>query len=485
MLPRRYETRDDYEASRPILAVWEITLACTLKCAHCGSRAGARRVGELTTAECLDVVAQLARMGVREVALIGGEAFLRSDWIEIIKAVRDHGMDCSMQTGGRGLTEQKIQKAVQAGLTSCGVSLDGLTALHDQLRGVPGSYDQAMAVLGHLRKHGIPSSVNTQIGSKIMPELPELMHRIVDVGAKNWQVQLTVAMGNAADKPELLLQPYQVLELMPLLAELHEEAMELGLLLQPANSIGYFGPYEHRWRIVDDALAHWQGCSAGKTSIGIEADGTIKGCPSLPTMPYAGGNVRQMSIAEMWELSDALRFARDRTVNDLWGFCRTCYYADVCRGGCTWTTHVLFGRPGNNPYCHYRALELARRGLRERVEKVADAPGDPFDYGRFNLIVEPINGGDGPRTIEVPPPVVADADRPRRRGATPAALVLCHGCDQYVFPGTITCPHCGSDVETMAEQYATRLGDAKAAATELARCLKFADTVRSKSESEK
>ena len=190
-----------------------------------------------------------------------------------------------------------------------------------------------------------------------MPELRELMHQVVDAGARNWQIQLTVAMGNAADNPELLLQPYQVLELMPLLAELHEEAMELGVVLQPANSIGYFGPYEHRWRVVDEALGHWQGCAAGQTSIGIEADGTIKGCPSLPTTAYSGGNVRQMTIEQMWELSDSLRFARDRTVDDLWGFCRTCYYADVCRAGCTWTTHVLFGRAGNNPYCHYRALE--------------------------------------------------------------------------------------------------------------------------------
>jgi hypothetical protein len=30
---------------------------------------------------------------------------------------------------------------------------------------------------------------------------------------------------------------------------------------------------------------------------------------SLPTIPYAGGNIRQMTIAEMWELSDSLRFA--------------------------------------------------------------------------------------------------------------------------------------------------------------------------------
>src|SRR4051794_5953449 len=40
----------------------------------------------------------------------------------------------------------------------------------------------------------------------------------ISAGAANWQVQLTVAMGNAVDNPDLLLQPYQLLELMPLLA---------------------------------------------------------------------------------------------------------------------------------------------------------------------------------------------------------------------------------------------------------------------------
>jgi hypothetical protein len=65
-------------------------------------------------------------------------------------------------------------------------------------------------------------------------------------------------------------------------------------------------------------------------------------------------------------------------VNDLWGFCRTCYYADVCLGGCTWTSHSLLGRAGNNPYCHHRVIELAKQGLRERVVKVEPAPGIPL-----------------------------------------------------------------------------------------------------------
>ena len=68
------------QADRPIYAVWEITLKCDLACRHCGSRAGHARPDELTTAECLDLVRQMAELGVKEVTLIGGEAYLRDDW---------------------------------------------------------------------------------------------------------------------------------------------------------------------------------------------------------------------------------------------------------------------------------------------------------------------------------------------------------------------------------------------------------------------
>jgi hypothetical protein len=50
---------------------------------------------------------------------------------------------------------------------------------------------------------------------------------------------------------------------------------------------------------------------------------------------------------------------------------------------------VFFGRRGNNPYCHHRALDHARRGLRERLVLDQPAPGEPFDHGIFALIEEP------------------------------------------------------------------------------------------------
>ena len=72
----------------------------------------------------------------------------------------------------------------------------------------------------------------------------------------------------------------------------------------------------------------------------------------------------------------------------MWGRCGNCYYAEVCQGGCSWTSHTLLGRRGNMPYCFHRALELQKEGKRERLVKVQSAPGEPFDFGRFELIEE-------------------------------------------------------------------------------------------------
>jgi radical SAM protein with 4Fe4S-binding SPASM domain len=386
--PQRRVSLDDQLNCVPVYVVWEITLACNLKCMHCGSRAGHRRVGELSTAECVDVVRQLADLGTREISIIGGEAFARKDWLVIVRAIREQGIECSMQTGGYKLTTEMLEAARDAGLNGIGVSIDGLEPLHDRLRAVRGSYAEALRVLGDCRRLGLVASVNTQITAPTIGELRDLMQIIISVGVRFWQVQLTVAMGNAVDNDSLLIQPFELASLMPLLAELHADGRVCGLDLIPGNNIGYFGPYEALWRGPD--RGHYPGCPAGQNVIGLEADGTVKGCPSLATHRYGAGTVRETPIAQLWAEHPALVFNRERGVDDLWGFCRSCYYAEVCRGGCTWTADSLFGRRGNNPYCHYRVLELAKRGLRERIVKTEEAPTESFATGRFELIEEPI-----------------------------------------------------------------------------------------------
>jgi len=382
---------------RTSYAVWEITLKCNLACSHCGSRAGQARSQELSTEEALDLVRQLAEVGIKEVTLIGGEAFLRPDWLEIDTAINQADMRCTLTTGGYGITLETARKMKQAGIVTVSVSVDGLEATHDRLRGRQGSWKYAFQTMGHLRQVGIPFGCNTQINRLTAPEVPRLYEHIREAGAKAWQIQLTVPMGNAADQAEILLQPYELLDLYPMLATVAQRAYQEGVQVQPGNNIGYYGPYERllRGRGKGDEWTFWQGCAAGLSTLGIEADGAIKGCPSLPTAAYTGGNIRERSLHDIVASAEELRFnlgaGTPEGTAHLWGFCKTCEFAELCRGGCTWTSHVFFNRRGNNPYCHHRALTQAQRGKRERVIPKVEAPGRPFDHGEFELIEEPID----------------------------------------------------------------------------------------------
>jgi radical SAM protein with 4Fe4S-binding SPASM domain len=367
----------------PIYVVWELTLACDLACRHCGSRAGKARAAELSTEEALGVVAQLAAMGTREVAFIGGEAYLAPGWLTVVRAVVDAGIRATMTTGARALDGPLARAAADAGMAAVSVSVDGLEATHDRLRAVPGSWRAAMAALGHIADVGMEPYANTQWNRLNLPEVEAIADVLLDRGVTAWQIQITGPMGRAADQADWLLQPWEMLDLIPRLAKVAQRARPKCRVLA-ANNLGYFGPYEHLIR-----AEHWKGCAAGRHVLGIESNGDVKGCPSLPSAPYVGGNLREATLAEIWD-RQTLAFARDRGTEELWGHCKTCYYAEECKGGCSWTAHTLLGRRGNMPYCFHRADMLAQQGVRERLVRVERAPGEPFDFGRFELVEEPL-----------------------------------------------------------------------------------------------
>ncbi|HEY0106457.1 MAG TPA: radical SAM protein, partial [Rhizomicrobium sp.] len=294
----RWRTEGDRQRRTPVHVVWEITLSCNLKCGHCGSRAGAPRRDELDTSQALDVVEALADAGTREITLIGGEAYLRRDWLRIVAAIAKRGLYCAVQTGGRALTLAKLTAAAAAGLRGLGVSIDGTEAVHDAIRGVRGSYAHAIGAIRHARTLGLNLSVNTQVNALSKDCLDAVFDALVAEGVGHWQLQLTVAMGNAVDNDAILLQPHDLLEVMPRIAALCMRGRAHGLVPIVGNNIGYFGPYEQLFRGFAQAERHWTGCDAGATVMGIEADGSIKGCPSLESRKFKLGNVRERALRD-------------------------------------------------------------------------------------------------------------------------------------------------------------------------------------------
>ncbi len=364
----------------PRYVVWELTLKCDLHCKHCGSRAGKARPSELSKDEALDVVRQLAEAGTAEVTLIGGEAYLAPYWLDVVRALRDAGIRPTMTTGARGVDKRLAEVAAEAGMVAMSVSIDGMEAAHDKLRNLKGSWRKAVDALGHIRRAGMTPLSNTQWNRQNLPDLEQLGTLLADHGARLWQVQITGPMGRANEVDDWLLQPYDMLELVDRLVAFLDSPASGSLKIEAANNLGYFGPHEHRIR-----RSHWQGCKAGQFVLGIESNGDVKGCPSLPSAPYVGGNLREMSLKQIWNDTPELNFSHQRPLSELWGHCKTCYYAEMCRGGCSWTAHTLLGRRGNMPYCYHRADVLRGKGIREMLTKVEAAPGTPFDFGRFEL----------------------------------------------------------------------------------------------------
>jgi radical SAM protein with 4Fe4S-binding SPASM domain len=316
---------------------------------------------------------------------------LHDGFLTIISALKEAGIRPTMTTGGRGITRELAVKMNEAGLHSVSVSVDGLAPAHDAIRRAPSSHASALAALRHLREAGLRIAANTNLNRINRGDLEALYELLRGERIVAWQVQITVPLGRAADRPEMLLQPYDLIELIPRIAALKKRAFNDGILIMPGNNLGYFGPEENLLRSTKSGgRDHFMGCQAGKFVMGIESNGGVKGCPSLQPV-YVGGNVRSRSVRELWNQTDELAFARERTTGDLWGFCASCPYAEACMGGCSFTAHALFGRTGNNPYCHFRARTMAKAGKRERLVPVAPAPGKPFDHGLFAIELEPID----------------------------------------------------------------------------------------------
>jgi radical SAM protein with 4Fe4S-binding SPASM domain len=302
--------------------------------------------------------------------------------------MRQRGIVATLVTGGRGLNAEVAQKMREADITAVSVSIDGPQTTHNLLRGFDGSHQGAIAALRNLHAEQIRVGVNTQVNRENLEQLGAIYDEIRQFPLYGWQVQLMVPMGRAADEPSLLLQPYDMLELFPILAELRHRADQDQIPLWAGDNVGYFGSFEDLLRGDRVPGGCSTGCGGGIASLGIEANGDIKACSAMASEGFVAGNVRNTKIRKLWSDAPELKFSRCFSKEKLWGFCKDCYYAEDCKAGCIWTANTILGRYGNNPYCHHRALEHLTNNQRERLIRVREAPGKIRDCALFVLETE-------------------------------------------------------------------------------------------------
>ncbi|MEW6069639.1 MAG: radical SAM protein [Candidatus Thermoplasmatota archaeon] len=324
-------------------AVWEFTLSCNLKCSHCGSSAGEARPNELDTQECFNLCEELATLGCDCVALMGGEPFLRKDWLSVAQCIKDLGMNLNFVSNGL-ILDRYINELSKLEPQVVGISIDGLENTHDKIRGVKGSFKKAIDSMELLRKNGIQITVITTVSKINFNELEQMKELIYKKGV-NWQIQVAMPFGNF--KREYMLSKEEFYAVAMFIAAQRIKTLFDDLPVVGAHCFGYYSK-------ILPGCYHWEGCTAGISSIGITSDGGIVGCLSMGNDRFIEGNVRERRLEKIWFGENSFGYNRKFGKSMLGPNCRDCKYGTKCKGGCNSISYTVTNKFHNDPYCFYK-----------------------------------------------------------------------------------------------------------------------------------
>jgi len=327
---------------------WNITLHCNLKCFHCEFSAGKPSLNELTTEESLHLCEDLAKINCKRIILMGGEPFLRKDWYEIAKKIKQLNMEVAFISNGYTVSKKLIDQLKSLMPTFVGVSIDGGTAkTHDRIRGVKGSYDRALQFIDLCIHSKIPIIVITSVHKLNIKELPILRDIIYKKDILLWEIQTTDVEGRFPKK--YLLNKEEFYSVGQFIANAQKKYSAKKKFVNGAHDMGYNSSF-----LPDlTGFKKWHGCQAGVSILAIESDGGIKGCSALNDR-FVEDNIRNRNIKDIWNDPNAFAYNRKFKIENLKGYCRVCKYGKSCKGGCIETSYMLTGDLHCDPYCFYQ-----------------------------------------------------------------------------------------------------------------------------------
>ena len=331
----------------PHSIAFELTLKCNMRCLHCGSAAGNARKNELSTEEWLALCKDASILGCKRIGLLGGEPFLRKDWFEIAQNINDLGMDLSIVTNGSLIDDKLISDLKAIKPYSVAISLDGGNAkTHDSIRKTNGSFEKCKEAFDLLREANIPTTAVTTVHKMNFKDLPILKELLLNRGIA-WQIQIADSSGRCPENIHISKEEFYSIALF--IASTRKQHSVKELPITGGHCIGYNSSFLPNVTMP----VKWTGCQAGISILGIESNGNVKGCLSLPPN-FIEDNVRNRSLIEIWNDPDFFKYNRKFNTEQLKDECKDCKYGKTCKGGCTSASYSSTGKIHSNPYCLHR-----------------------------------------------------------------------------------------------------------------------------------
>ena len=362
---------------RPFIVIWECTQACALACRHCrASAVPDRDPAELSTDEATDLMRQVADFGKPPPIFVitGGDPFERPDLFELVRRGRDLGLPVAVSPSGTArLTREALAGLRDAGALAVSLSLDGATAeVHDEFRGIPGTYERTITAWQQARELGLKVQINSTVARHNVTELPLLAATVARLGAMTWSAFLLVPMGRGTDLGQLTAG--EVEDVLNFLFDLgsvvptrtteghhfRRVSVQRAILAQRAvnhREAMRLGP------LYDELTAAWKPLAPAAAARSRRPPMNINSASGFvfvshlgqvhPSgfLPESAGDVRKTPLAQVYRESPLFSGLRDAT--RLGGKCGACEYAQLC-GGSRSRAFALTGDPYEaDPLCAY------------------------------------------------------------------------------------------------------------------------------------
>ena len=298
----------------PIFLIFFITSKCNSKCNHCFYWKNLNKnVKELTLEEIKKLSKEFNK--IPEMALSGGEPFLREDIVEIYRVININNKPKFFTIPTNGLLPEKIYNKVKEMLEcnfntvlSINLSLDGTKDIHDEIRGVRGNYEKVIETYNKLSLlkndyKNLIIKITTTITNKNIKNISKLIEDVKEKMPKIDFHNFEIARGDIKNKdykPPSIEELSEIKELLYRTWESYEfYGKKNKLKSRIASKIKKF-VFETYLRIIKEKKQVIP-CYAYKTSVVIDEKGDLYFCELLPSI----GNIKKNSLKEILQSESA------------------------------------------------------------------------------------------------------------------------------------------------------------------------------------
>jgi radical SAM protein with 4Fe4S-binding SPASM domain len=293
--------------------------------------------GEMTREEIRDVIIQARDMGARKIIILGGEPMLYPHLMEMVRFIKDLGMEIELFTNGVNMTPSMAGLLYGYGVTVVLKMNSFNEDTQDMLSGKKGAYAQIQKAFANLKGAGYPKGchmgVSTIICRQNIDELPLLWQWLRDQGVSPYFEMIT-PQGNARQHSTLEVDTADIRDFFAKISEIDREMYGSDWKPQPPLVGG-------------QCLRHQFSCL-------VNSRGYVQPCVGV-TIPV--GNIREKRLRDIIAESEVISDLRYYKLN-IKGPCRECGQLDECYG-CRGAAYQMTGDYlASDPLCWRNAGRL-------------------------------------------------------------------------------------------------------------------------------